>query len=170
MILIHIYQYSLSSIKKRRNTLGLFGARSKQSAQTPKELEQAVLTQLDRDPAKGKGVAGMKSIIAHDQGIHIKRDFVWNVMKTHDPAGFALREPTAKKILRFPKAPIGIHERWACDGHDKLYKIGFPLYAFVDDASATWLDGFVVPNNRMGAAIGFLFLCLIEKYGGTFIF
>jgi hypothetical protein len=54
----------------------------------------------------------------------------------HDPDGFEKRDPTSKKILRFPKIPIGIHERWSCDGHDKLYKIGFPVWAIVDDATS----------------------------------
>jgi hypothetical protein len=36
-------------------------------------------------------------------------------------------EPTVKKLFQVPKFPIRIHERWAGDGHDKLYKIGFPV-------------------------------------------
>ena len=90
-------------------------------------------------------------------------------MHTHDPEGFDRREPTAKKIHRIPKVPIGINERWAGDGHDKLYKIGFPIWAVVDDATSKYLDGWVVPNNRLGTVIGYLFLCLVEKYGGKFL-
>ncbi|KAF8811845.1 hypothetical protein BYT27DRAFT_7252443 [Phlegmacium glaucopus] len=72
----------------------------------------------------------------------------------------------AKRIHRVPKAPIGIHERWLGDGHGKLYKIGFQIWGVVDDATARWLGAWVVPSNRMGDIIGYLFLCLVERYKG----
>ena len=98
------------------------------------------------------------------------RDFVSQVMHTHDGEAFEGREPTSKRIFRVPKVPIGIHERWSADGHDKLYKIGFPIWAVVDDATSKWLDAWVVPSNRMGHIIGYLFLSLVEKYGGNPVF
>ena len=98
-------------------------------------------------------------------------NFVSEVMHTHDNEAFASREPTAKRIFRVPKHPIGIHQRWSADGHDKLYKIGFPIWAIVDDATGRWLDAWVVPSNRMGDVVAYLFLCAVEKYGGMkFIF
>lgn len=90
------------------------------------------------------------------------------VMHIYDKEGFALREPTAKKIRRFPKVPLGIHERWAGDGHDKLYKIGYPIWAVVDDSVPRWLNGWVVPSNRKGSIICYLFLCLVEQFGGEY--
>lgn len=87
-------------------------------------------------------------------------------MHTHDPHAFDLREPTAKKIMRVRKVPIGIHERWAGDGHDKLYKIGFPAWGVVDDATGKWLGAWIVPSNRMANIVAYLFLCIVEKYGG----
>jgi hypothetical protein len=68
--------------------------------------------------------------------------------------------------MRFPKFPLGPHERWAGDGHDKLYKIGFPLWAMVDDSTAKILGAWIVPSNRLGEIIAYLFLCLVEEYGG----
>ena len=59
-------------------------------------------------------------------------------------------------------------ERWAGDGHDKLYSIGFPIWAVVDDAMSKWLGAWVVLSNRMGNIIGYLFLTLVEKYSGMF--
>jgi hypothetical protein len=88
-------------------------------------------------------------------------------MHLHAPEGFDLREPTAKKILRFPKVPIGIHEQWSGDGHDKLYSIGFPVWAVVDDATGKFLGSWIVPSNRMGVIVAYLFLCLVEKFGGA---
>jgi hypothetical protein len=88
-------------------------------------------------------------------------------MHAHNPDGFIQRGPNAKKILRFPKNPLGINERWSADGHDKLNRIGFPVWAVVDDASARWLGLWVVPSNRLSDIILYLYLLLIEKMGGT---
>lgn len=89
-------------------------------------------------------------------------------MHVHDPSAFDNREPTAKKIFCVKKYPIGIHQRWAGDGHDKLYKIGFPIWAIVDDATGKWLGAWVVPSNRMGNIIAYLFLEVAEDYGGNY--
>jgi len=88
------------------------------------------------------------------------------VMHTHAPEGFDRQEPTAKKIFRVKKVPVGIHERWAGDGHDKLYKIGFAIWAVIDDATGRWLGAWVVPSNRLGEIVAYLFLCLVEEYEG----
>jgi hypothetical protein len=88
-------------------------------------------------------------------------------MHIHDDDAFRARDPTAKRIIRFAKVPVGIHERWAGDGHDKLYKIGFPIWAIVDDATGKWLGAWVVPSNRMGDIVAYLFLCCVELFGGS---
>jgi hypothetical protein len=100
--------------------------------------------------------------------IEYRRDFVSSVMHEQDPEGFNFRSPTAKKIRRFPKCPIGINERWAGDGHDKLNKIGIMIWAVVDDATSKWLGAWVVPNNRLGAVVAYLALSLIEEMGGWY--
>ena len=87
-------------------------------------------------------------------------------MHEHDPDAFALREPTAKKIFRLPKYPVGIHHRWSCDGHDKLYKCGFPVYGIVDDATGKILKAWVVPSNRISEIVAYLWLCLVVIVGG----
>ena len=94
------------------------------------------------------------------------RAFVSKVMHAHDSDAFAMREPTAQRTFWVKKFPIGIHQRWAADGHDKLYKIGFPIWAIVDDATGKWLDAWVVPSNRTGNIIAYLWLCTVQKYGG----
>jgi hypothetical protein len=87
-------------------------------------------------------------------------------MHEEDPEGFDLRCPTAKKIHRSPKYPIGINERWAGDGHDKLIKIGIAIWGVVDDATSKWLGAWVVPSNRLGVVVAYLALTLIEEMGG----
>ena len=93
-------------------------------------------------------------------------DIVSAVMHAHDGEGFDMREPTAKKIRHFPKHPLGINERWAGDGHDKLYRIGFPIWAVVDDATSKFLGAWVLPSNRTGKSIAYCFLDLVDKLGG----
>ena len=88
-------------------------------------------------------------------------------MHTHDGEAFALRDPTAKRILRVKKYPIGIHARWAADGHDKLYKIGFPIWAIIEDATGKWLGAWVVPSNRTGNIVAYLWLCTVEEHKGN---
>ena len=90
-------------------------------------------------------------------------------MHTHDPEGFNLRELTAKKISHFPKVLLGIHERWSADGHEKLNRIGFQIWAIPDDATGKSLDAWVEPSNRHSHAIGHLFLCFIEQFGGKLL-
>lgn len=91
------------------------------------------------------------------------------IMHEQDPEGFAKREPAAKKIHREPKHPIGINDRWAGDGHDKLYSIGFPIWAIVDDGTSKWLGAWVVPSNRMGIIVAYCFLKLVEEKGGKVV-
>ena len=96
-------------------------------------------------------------------GIHLVWDFVTATMHTYDPEGFAKQNPTAKCIHHEPKVPLGINERWSVDGHDKLNSIGIPLYAFVDDGGCVW----VLPSNRFGNVIAYLYLKAVEEAGGT---
>ena len=81
---------------------------------------------MDADIGNSRGLSNVKSRIAYDKLARLSRDFISEVMHAFDPDGFENREPGSKKI-RVKKCPISIHERWAGDGHDKLYSIGFPI-------------------------------------------
>lgn len=168
--LILLFVLSIATIKRRRSALGLHGSRSKKNNLPLDEKRQLVLDQLEKDPTKKRGLANIKARIAFDNGIHLTRDEIANIMHTEDPEGFLGREPGAKKIIRVSKVPIGIHERWSADGHDKLYSIGLPIWAVVDDATSKWLRAWVVPSNRMGDIIVYCYLNLVEEYRGTFQF
>ena len=132
----------------------------------PKEAEQLVLDQMDLDPAWHQGPRLICHKLAGRTGDHLSHKFVMNTMQAHDSDGFDKWDPTSKKIHHELKVPIGINERWSADGHDKLYGIGFPVWAIVDDATGQWLDAWVVPSNRMGGVILYLFLCAVESVGG----
>jgi hypothetical protein len=160
---------SESSIKRRQWELGLFGSRVTTQNMPDKEKEQLVLSQMDKDPSKGRGVANIKARIAHEQGVQLSCDYVAEIMHLHDKDAFDSWDSSAKKIFWIKKTLLGIHERWLADGHDKLYKIGFPVWAIVDDATGKWLEGWFVPSNRMGDIIGYLYLCQVEKFGGKYL-
>ncbi|EFI28278.1 hypothetical protein CC1G_14303 [Coprinopsis cinerea okayama7 len=162
----HGINMHINTVKKRRNELKLYGSRSKQVTWTFEEVQHLVLQILETDPTKSHGKSTVQDLIAFRFQKHIPRHLITDVMHIHDPEGFVYRSPNSKRIYRFKKVPVGIHERWAADGHDKLSRIGFPVYAFVDDATGRWLAAWVVPNNRLNNVIGYLFLLLVEKYKG----
>lgn len=105
--------------------------------------------------------------ITFETKTHLTRDFISDIMHTHDDKGFGFHDPSSKKTFCVKKFPIGIHERWAGDGHDKLYKISFLIWAVINDATGKWLGVWIIPSNRMGHIIGYLFLCLVELFGGA---
>lgn len=135
----------------------------------PKEAEQLILDQMDHDAARHQGPRTIRHKIAMRTGQHLTRDYIAETMHIHDNAGFEKRNPTAKRIHREPKVPIGINERWSADGHDKLNGIGFPIWAIVDDATGRWLGVWVVPSNRLGNIIAFLYLIAVETAGGKYL-
>jgi hypothetical protein len=87
-------------------------------------------------------------------------------MQELDPDAFHGRAPTAKKIHRVPVVSLGPHHQWSADGHDKLNKIGFPVWAIRDVWSGKWLGIWVVPDNRLKTVIAYLYLTLIKDLGG----
>jgi hypothetical protein len=144
----HGIEMSFSTVKRRRRELGLTGSGLTTKRLPDKQKEQLVLDQMDKDPARRQGVITTQQKIAYTTGQHLTREYVSEVMHMHDNEGFKLRDPTAKKIRRVKKVPLGIHERWAGDGHDKLYGIGFPVWAMVDDGTGKWLGAWVVSSVR----------------------
>lgn len=94
-------------------------------------------------------------------------DYIAAEMRAQDPDGFEHRAPTAKKIHREPLSVLGPNHEWSGDGHDKLAKIGFPIWAVRDVWSGKWLGLWVVPNNRLKCAIGYLYLSLVHDMGGA---
>ena len=132
------------------------------------EKVQLIIGELDKDISGSRGLDNIKARLVF-LGFHLTRDFISDIMHEFQAEGFDHCEPRDRKILCIAKNHVGIHERWAGDGHDKLYSIGFPIWAVVDDATSKWLGAWVVPSNRMGNIVGYLFLTLVEKYGGMFL-
>lgn len=135
---------SASTVKRRRKELGIYGSRTTAKTMPLEEAEQLILDELGRDPSKHSGVKNLKiqHKVAFNTGRHIAkyvlpqicihvvlqnlwtylpRHIVSDVMHVHDPEGFSQREPTSKKNRRFPKYPVGIHERWSAMATIYLY-------------------------------------------------
>jgi len=160
---------SKTSVKCWCKELGLHGSKSDFVKNLPAHVkEQIVLNQLDKDPTQKQGLATIKAKVNFDQNICLPHLLVSSIMHMHNSDSFTQHGPNSNKILHFPKNPVSINEWWSANGHDKLYHIGFPVWAVVDDATAHWLSGWVVPSNPMGDIIAFLYLSLIEKMGGMF--
>ncbi|KAF8238077.1 hypothetical protein L208DRAFT_1375366 [Tricholoma matsutake] len=153
------------TVKKCRMELGLMGSRKTMKILDPKEAEQLVLDEMDNDATRHQGPRTIRHKIAMRMGQHLPCDYIADTMHTHDAAGFIKRDPTAKRIHREPKVPLGINEWWSADGHDKLNGIGFPVWAIVDDAVGRWLGIWVVPSNHLGHIIAYLYLQAVENVG-----
>jgi hypothetical protein len=87
--------------------------------------------------------------------------------------GFDLRFPGAKKKkIRGQLHAVGPWHEIHADGHEKLdhkaLKMGpnvsIPIYAFRDKWSGIPLYLVVVPNDRLAAAIGHIYLDMISEY------
>ena len=83
-----------------------------------------------------------------------------------DPEGVVARHPTSRQIRRVPLLSKGPNEVWCCDGHDKLCKYGFAIWGMRDKFSRKWLGLWVVPNNRIGGVVAYLWLSVVHKLGG----
>lgn len=95
-------------------------------------------------------------------------------MHQHFDSGFTLRFPGHKKdvIPRVGLSAIGPFHEVSADGHEKLSQsalqmgeIGLPIYAYKDKWSDYLLMLRLLPNSRTAAAIGHLFLDLVEEIG-----
>jgi hypothetical protein len=84
------------------------------------------------------------------------------------PGGPQERAPTGAVIVRQPLTCLGPHAEWAADGHDKLLKYGFGLWAVRDKFSRKWLAIWALPNNRIGIVVAYLWLSLVRDLKGEF--
>jgi len=144
------------------------GSRKAMKMLDPKEAEQLILNQMDHNAARHQSPRTIRHKIAMRTGQHLMHDYITKTMHIHDDAGFNKCDPTAKHIHHEPKVPIGINEWWSADGHDKLNGIGFPIWVIVDDTTGRWLGIWVMPSNRLGNIIVFLYLEAMERVGGKY--
>ncbi|KAF8578513.1 hypothetical protein K439DRAFT_1648765 [Ramaria rubella] len=141
---------------------------SKRTTQeTPNVVKrQLVLDEMAKDPTRRRGPRIVREGIIRNHGVHLTREYVEMEMRLQDPEGFKIRDPAAKKPNWVPLVTPGPHYEWNGGGHDKLNAIGFPVWGIRDVWSGKWLGLWVVPNNRLGTVIAYLYLSLVEELGG----
>ena len=93
-------------------------------------------------------------------------DTIAEILRQLDPEVVASRHPKARRIARVPLTSQGPNEVWCCDGHDKLNKYGFAIWGVRDKFSRKWLGLWVIPNNRFGVVVAYLWLTLVRDIGG----
>ncbi|KAG1845558.1 hypothetical protein F4604DRAFT_1662541 [Suillus subluteus] len=162
----HGITMSEATVSRRRQQFGLLGSNQSTRSLPNSTKRQLVLDQLAQDPLHRRGPRLVREAIVADTGNLLTREYVMNEMRRHEPDGFAQREPSRKKTSRQPLVSLGPHHQWSGDGHDKLSKIGFPIWAIRDQWSGKWLGMWVVPNNRLKTTIAYLYLSLVYEIGG----
>jgi hypothetical protein len=93
-------------------------------------------------------------------------DTIGQIQKIVDPEGVAGRHPKARRITRTALTSAGPNEVWCCDGHDKLCKYGFAIWGLRDKFSRKWLGLWVLPSNRFGVVVAYLWLSVVRDLGG----
>jgi hypothetical protein len=96
-------------------------------------------------------------------------DWISDEMHVLQPDAFVGQEPTAKQVCHVALVALGRNHQWSGDGHDKLVKIGFPVWGIRDMWSGKWLGLWTVPDNRLKVTIAYLYLSLVAKLGGMLI-
>jgi len=151
---------------RRWREMGLKAAKGTEDSLSPGTVMQIIADQMALDPSRRVGQNGLKKQIALNTGIHLKRETIAQVQKMLDPEGVVARHPTSRKIKRVALTSVGPNEVWSCDGHDKLIRYGFAIWGLRDKFSRKWLGLWVVPNNRSGIVVAYLWLSLIREMGG----
>lgn len=157
---------SARTVARRWREMGLRASRATEATIHRNEVIQMVADQMSLDPSGRIGKTVTKHEIAVRTGLHLKRRTVGDIQKILDPEAAAARYPTARKVLRVPLTSNGPNEVWCCDGHDKLCKYGFAIWGIRDKFSRKWLGLWVVPNNRIGIVVAYLWLSLVRELGG----
>jgi len=95
------------------------------------------------------------------------RDYIDHEMHMHDADRFTIHEPSAgRTVFQTPLVSTGQHHEWSANGHNKLLKLRFLIWGVHNKWSRKGLGLWVIPNNCLKVAIGYLYLTLVKKLGG----
>jgi len=161
----HGIDVSERTITRRWKDMGLKGSRAEHDL-TRETVVRLIAEQIQMDPSRRAGVNTIKKQVALRTGVHLRRDTVSEIQRVLDPAGVDARNPTSRRIQRVPLTSEGPNDVWCCDGHDKLVKYGFAIWGFRDKFSRKWLGLWVIPNNRIGIVVAYLWLKVVRQLGG----
>lgn len=135
----HNIKMSQATVARRCDDLGLHGSGKTTRQMSETDKRQLVLDQMSQDLTGRRGPVLTREAIIFHTGVCLTRQCIIDEMHLHHPEGFALREPSAKKVKRGVLTSLGPHHEWSADSHDKLTQIGFPVYGIRDKWSGKWL-------------------------------
>ncbi|KAG7530696.1 hypothetical protein FFLO_04866 [Filobasidium floriforme] len=159
-------QISRSTLNKYLKQFNLGGP--KRAGFSIEQVEGVIVMHIrQHDPQNTDSPARIAAALG-SRGIHIARDMVRAVMKTHFPEGFDQRSRSAtnKTSHNAVIQSYGPNDQLSIDGHDKLSSIGFPIYGMRDKFSRKWITLVAVPNNRTNVITSYLYLKTIRDMGG----
>ncbi|KAG6834120.1 hypothetical protein H0H93_011805, partial [Arthromyces matolae] len=90
---------SESTVKRRRDELGL-KASGKTTAEMPEDAKrQLVLDQMNKDTTGKVGVRTIKKCIFEETGVSLTRSYITQAMQMLAPQAFEARKPSHKKVV-----------------------------------------------------------------------
>lgn len=156
---LHGIVVSLSTLKRRLQTLGLSRRAANVSVD---ELKEAIQRELS-----GSGCfVGYRRLWARlrRKGYFVKRATVMKILRELDPEGVDSRK--RKRLRRRTYEAKGPNFVWHIDGYDKLKPYGFCVHGGIDGFSRRliWLE--VGPTNKNPEVIAKFYLDAVKQVGG----
>ncbi|KAJ3542600.1 hypothetical protein NMY22_g3454 [Coprinellus aureogranulatus] len=143
---------------------------------TQEELEDAIAEQVLKDEAMLRGPLSHKAIL-RNRLIMVKRKLVHNTMAVIAPEGFDIRFPGNVRKAKHPRRPnnsAGPYREVSADGYEKLNSqalrmgdISLPVYMYREKWSGAIAKLNFLPDSRTAAALGHVFLDLVEELKGV---
>ena len=153
---------SLSTVKRRLRTIGLYRRKQGAPSLSNEDLKKAIEIELG-----GSGCfVGYRKMWARlkQKGIFVKRERVMHILRSLDPVGVEYRK--RKRLRRRAYRTKGPNSVWHIDGHDKLKPFGFSIHACIDGFSRRliWLE--VGPTNKDPEVIAKMYLDAVKQIIG----
>jgi hypothetical protein len=173
------------TVARRWKELGMKASKATEESIPHGRIVQLVADQMSMDPSRRIGQTTLKQQLALRTGIHLKRygeyyisifkadlhvyrRTIGQIQKLLDNEAVVARSPNFRQIKRVPLTSQGPNEVWCCDGHDKLMKYGFAIWGVRDKFSRRWMGLWVLPNNRIGIVVAYLWLTLVRDLEGRY--
>lgn len=142
---LHNVTISLSTLKRRLQTLKLSRRKQEASIITDEELKNA----MEQELAGSGCFVGYRKMWARlkRKGIFVRRERVMTHLRELDPEGVESRKK--KRLRRRECHTKGPNYIWHIDGHDKLKPFGFSIHGCIDGFSRRliWLEVSTINKN-----------------------
>ncbi|EJU02686.1 hypothetical protein DACRYDRAFT_99739 [Dacryopinax primogenitus] len=135
---------------------------------TKEEVAQAIVELVEEDVVCRWGRARIHHKLKLHKGMHdANSGFVRQYLAALDADNVLARTPGQQHLQKSSLWTIGPSEEWSGDGHDKLARMGLPIWGLRDKASWRLLGLWVVPNSHILQVPAVLFLQTVLAVGGV---